>query len=175
MVRLHQELVARGYKGSYASVRDHLVRRLPEGKKNAAKGNELSPAPLSSRQATFLFLRRPEKLTPEEQAALLTLRQTHPEVDRTYDLVQQFAQMLRTRTGEHLDGRLAEVADSQIPELQSFTLGVERDKPAVVAGLTLPHSNGIVEGKVNKLKLLKRMGYGRAGFPLLRQRVLHAL
>ena len=34
---------------------------------------------------------------------------------------------------------------------------------------------GIVEGKVNKLKLLKRMGYGRAGFPLLRQRVLHAL
>jgi transposase len=114
-------------------------------------------------------------LTSEELLALLTLRQTHPEVDRTYDLVQQFAQMLRTRTGEHLDGWLAEVADSQIPELQSFTLGIERDKPAVVAGLTLPHSNGIVEGKVNKLKLLKRMGYGRAGFPLLRQRVLHAL
>jgi transposase len=121
MVRLHQELVARGYKGSYASVRDHLVRRLPEGKKNAAKGNELSPAPPSSRQATFLFLHQPEKLTPDEQAVLLTLRQTHPEVDRTYDLVQQFAQMLRTRTGEHLDGWLAEVADSQIPELQSFT------------------------------------------------------
>jgi transposase len=45
----------------------------------------------------------------------------------------------------------------------------------VLAGLTLPHSNGIVEGKVNKLKLIKRMGYGRAGFPLLRQRVLYAL
>jgi transposase len=29
LVRLHQELVARGYKGSYSSVRDHLVRRLP--------------------------------------------------------------------------------------------------------------------------------------------------
>jgi hypothetical protein len=40
------------------------------------------------------------------------------------------------------------------------------------AKLTLPHSNGLVEGKVNKLKL---MGYGRAGFALLRQRVLHAL
>ena len=33
MVRLHQELVARGYKGSYASVRDHLVRRLPRSAK----------------------------------------------------------------------------------------------------------------------------------------------
>ena len=83
--------------------------------------------------------------------------------------------MLRTRSGEQLGAWLAKVADSQIPELQSFTLGIERDKPAVTAGLTLPHSNGIVEGKVNKLKLLKRMGYGRAGFPLLRQRVLHAL
>ena len=38
-----------------------------------------------------------------------------------------------------------------------------------------PVGNGVVEGKVNKLKLLKRMGYGRAGFPLLRQRVLHAI
>lgn len=175
MVRLHQELMARGYKGSYASVRDHLVRRLPEGKKNSSHGNELSPTPLPSRQATFLFLRQPEKLTPQEQADLLTLRQSHPEVDQTYDLVQQFAQMLRKRRGEQLDTWLAKVADSRIPELQSFLLGIERDKPAVAAGLTLPHSNGIVEGKINKLKLLKRMGYGRAGFPLLRQRVLHAL
>ncbi|HEX6555209.1 MAG TPA: hypothetical protein VF026_20765 [Ktedonobacteraceae bacterium] len=31
------------------------------------------------------------------------------------------------------------------------------------------------EGFVNKLKLIKRQGYGRASFPLLRQRVLHAL
>jgi transposase len=167
IVRLHQELMARGYKGSYASVRDHLVRRLPEGKKNSSYRNELSPAPLPPRQATFLFLRRPEKLTPEEQADLLTLRQTHPEVNQTYDLVQQFVQMLRTRTGEQLDTWLARVAASQITELQSFLLGIERDKPAVAAGLTLPHSNGIVEGKVNKLKLLKRMGYGRAGFPRL--------
>ncbi|GHO63539.1 hypothetical protein KSC_024310 [Ktedonobacter sp. SOSP1-52] len=175
MAGLFRELVDRGYKGSYQSVRDHIVRQLPEGKKNAARGAMLSPAPLPSRQATFLFLRQPKKLTPDEQANLLTLRQIHPEVDRTYDLVQQFAQMVRTRTGEHLDSWLAQVADSQIPELQSFTLGIERDKPAVVAGLTLPHSNGIVEGKVNKLKLIKRMGFGRAGFPLLRQRVLHAL
>jgi DNA-binding transcriptional regulator YiaG len=85
MVRLHQELVARGYKGSYASVRDHLVRRRTFGKKNSIRGNELSPAPLSPRQATFLFLRRPEQLTPEEQADLLTLRQSHPEVNQTYD------------------------------------------------------------------------------------------
>jgi transposase len=80
-----------------------------------------------------------------------------------------------TRSGALLDAWLGKARASQIRELQSFVLGVERDKAAVVAGLTLPQNNGIVEGKVNKLKLIKRMGYGRAGFPLLRQRVLHAL
>jgi hypothetical protein len=67
------------------------------------------------------------------------------------------------------------VRASQIRELQGFVVSIERDKAAVVAGLTLPQNNGLVEGKVNKLKLIKRMMYGRAAFPLLRQRVLHAL
>lgn len=90
-------------------------------------------------------------------------------------LTLPFASLLRTRTGEQLDAWLEKVRASQISELQRFVASIERDKAAVVAGLTLPHSNGVVEGKVNKLKLIKRMGYGRAKFPLLRQRVLHTL
>jgi transposase len=123
----------------------------------------------------FLFLRRPEDLDQEERGTILQLRQSHPELDLAYTLVQEFAKMLRTRTWENLDAWLAKAVASQIPEFQSFVLGIERDKAAVQAGLTRPASNGIVEGKVNKLKLIKRMGYGRAGFPLLCQRVLHAL
>jgi transposase len=34
------------------------------------------------------------------------------------------------------------------------------------------HSQGPIEGQVNRLKLLKRQMYGRAKFDLLRQRVL---
>jgi hypothetical protein len=64
------------------------------------------------------------------------LRQTHPEVDLMADLVQQFVQMLRTRTGELLDDWLAQVNRSNLPELQSFAAGVEKDKDAVRAGLT---------------------------------------
>ena len=128
------------------------------------------------RQAVFLFLRRPtEAFSSEEQETLAHLCALHTEVKQAYELVQQFAQMLRTRTGEKLDAWLAQVKESQIRELHSFGAGIERDKAAVVAGLTLPQSNGLIEGKVNKLKLIKRMGYGRAGFALLRQRVLHAL
>ena len=97
IVRLHQELVAQGYKGSYASVRDHLVRRLPERKKNASKGTQLSPAPLPARSVMFLFLRRPGDLDQEERGTILQFRQSSPELDLAYALVQEFAKMLRTR------------------------------------------------------------------------------
>jgi transposase len=61
-----------------------------------------------------------------------------------------------------------------VPELQSFAAGLRRDKAAVMAALSLPYSNGQVEGQVNRIKLIKRTMYGRANFDLLRQRVLAA-
>ena len=61
------------------------------------------------------------------------------------------------------------------PNLGVLRRRVEQDQAAVQAGLTLPLSQGQVEGQVTKIKLIKRMMYGRAKFPLLRQRVLYAL
>ena len=84
-------------------------------------------------------------------------------------------QMVRKREGHRLDTWLERVAASDLPELESFAAGVQKDKAAVKAGLTWPVNNGQVEGQVTKLKLIKRMMYGKAGFPLLRQRVLHAV
>ena len=176
MACLYRELVAKGYQGSYASVRDNLVRRLPfAGRKTPSSSFSKVPALATPRQATFLFLRRPEKLGASEQETLRQLRQIHPEVDQAYDLVQQFAQMLRTRAGDLLDSWLAQVESLNLPELQSFAAGIEKDKDAVKNGLTWWINNGVVEGHVTKLKLIKRQGYGRAGFPLLRKRVLHAV
>jgi Helix-turn-helix domain of resolvase/Transposase len=58
--------------------------------------------------------------------------------------------------------------------LARFARGLQEDLAAVTAGVTLPWSNGPVEGQITRLKLLKRQGYGRTGFALLRQRVLQA-
>jgi len=141
MAGLFRELVEQGYEGSYASVRDTLLRLLPEGRKTPPRSLPDSLAPVLSRQAAFFFLRQPGKLEADEQETLKQLRQLHPEIDLAYEFVQQFTQMLRTRTGEKLDDWLEKVRTSQIRQLQSFVLGVERDKAAVVAGLTLPHNN----------------------------------
>ena len=61
-----------------------------------------------------------------------------------------------------------------IPDLESFAQGLQKEYSAIKAALTLPYSNGPVEGQINRLKLVKRSMYGRADFELLRQRFLKA-
>ncbi|GHO97568.1 transposase [Reticulibacter mediterranei] len=171
MARIYRELTTKGYKGSYESVRN-LVISLRSGDRHAPLH---SGTPISSRQATWLFLHRPEKLTRDEQQTLAHLRNLDPEVDLAYELVQQFVAMMRDRTGaEQLDGWLETVASSPLTALHPFIKGVYQDKAAVQAGLTLAWSQGQTEGQITRLKLIKRQGYGRAKFDLLRQRVLHA-
>lgn len=81
--------------------------------------------------------------------------------------------MVRLRQAEAFDPWLKAVEASSIADLQSFASELRRERKAVQAALTLPHSNGQTEGQINKLKLIKRAMYGRANFDLLRQRVLN--
>ena len=82
--------------------------------------------------------------------------------------------MIRERRGTDLEAWITEATSSGIDELARFARGLQEDLAAVTAGLTLGWSNGVTEGHVHRLKLVKRQGYGRAGFALLRQRVLQA-
>jgi transposase len=125
--------------------------------------------------AISLFMRHPDKLEEIEREQLTAFRRAAPSLETTYQLVQDFLGMMRQREGERLDAWLLRVNASRLPELESFAHGVERDKDAVQAGLTLAINNGQVEGQVTRIKLIKRMMYGKAGFALLRQRVLHRI
>ncbi len=108
------------------------------------------------------------------RAELALIRQASPSAQTAYRLTQAFMHMVRERTGMLLDTWLQEAEENHLPEFESFATGIQQDKAAVLAGLTLPWSNGPTEGHVNRLKLIKRSMYGRAKFPLLRARVLQA-
>ena len=110
-----------------------------------------------------------------EREDLVAFCQVSADLKNAYALLQDFLSLVHQRQGQRLDAWLVRAAESGLPELQSFASGVEKDKDAVQAGLTWPINNGMVEGHVTKLKLIKRSMYGRAGFALLRQRVLHAV
>lgn len=85
--------------------------------------------------------------------------------------VRTCAELLTTRRGNDLEDWMTVVEGSDLPALHAFVRELRKDLDAVVAGLSLPYSNGSIEGTNTKFKLLKRQMYGRAGFTLLRQRI----
>ncbi|MFY0510999.1 transposase [Streptomyces anulatus] len=76
------------------------------------------------------------------------------------------------RQGERLPQWLDAVRQDNPPGLLTLAAGIDHDRDAVIAGLTLPWSSGVLEGHVNRIKMLKRQMFGHAGFHLLRKRVL---
>ena len=93
-------------------------------------------------------------------------------IDALAGHVTAFAEMMTARTGSRdLEGWLAAVEADDQSGLRSFATGIRNDMPAVINGLTLDWNSGRVEGTVNKIKMIKRQMYGRAGFDLLRKRV----
>jgi transposase len=169
--QIWREIKAQGYPHSDRALRAHLE---PLHGKEQADFSEASYLDrFSAKKAMWLFIRRFKDLDEKEREELATIRQASETAETLYLLVQQFLQMVRKLEGERLDAWLASVAQSQIEELQRFANGLEQDKAAVLMGLTHSHNNAQAEGQVTRIKLIKRMMYGRAGFPLLRQRVLH--
>ncbi|MFJ7199613.1 MULTISPECIES: transposase [unclassified Streptomyces] len=95
-----------------------------------------------------------------------------PELTAAHRLVRSFAEILSTRTGQHLKDWVVSVQAEELPGLHSFATGLEKDWDAVVQGLTSHWNSGPVEGRVNHIKMVKRQMFGRAKLPLLRKRVL---
>ncbi|MEX1658453.1 transposase [Streptomyces pseudovenezuelae] len=162
-----EEIVPLGYKGSYQRVRAYLHKKRTSPRPVTAR-------PPSPRTVAGWILRRPEVLTEPERLQLNAVRTHCPELDALTRHVRSFAVMLTERQGERLPDWLNAGRQDDLPSLHTLAVGIDRDLDAVIAGLTLPWSSGAVEGHVNRIKMLKRQMFGRAGFALLRKRVLLA-
>jgi len=149
-LQLYRELTARGYKGSSKAMYNYLaILQTPQSdaapsvplKLRRRKSVPSLPAPLenfSAQRATWLFVCQPEKLDQIQQEELMRIRQASPSAETAYSLAQGFMQMIREHTGQQLDTWLSSVEASHLPELKSIARGIQQDKAAVVAGLSLP-------------------------------------
>lgn len=66
------------------------------------------------------------------------------------------------------------IVEAEDTEFASFAAGISRDIEAVRAAINDRWTTSPVEGQINRVKMLKRQMYGRAGHKLLRSRVLMA-
>jgi transposase len=119
-------------------------------------------------------MRRAENRKIEDEQLIVRLLEQHPVLATAIHLAQDFAALVRQRQPEQFDLWLQQAMHSQILPFQRFAQSLREDYEAVKAGVTLTVSNGQVEGQINRLKMLKRQMYGRAGLGLLSRRFLLA-
>lgn len=183
---LWRELRAQGFTGTESFVRQQVRRwRVTPGQPGrpapAHRGTEprrcAMPPPvrvLSPRQAVWLFVREEDDLPETQRAYRAELLRCCPDIAAALPLIKEFQRLVRERDAPALVEWLRAAETSDLREFRECAGGVRRDYGAVEAAVTSEWSSGQVEGQVTRLKLVKRSMYGRAGFPLLRQRFLLA-
>jgi transposase len=168
--RLWQEIREQGFSGTQSLVSKWVRTQRHAPTPPQAIAYPRLPAPKS---LAWLIFQTKATRTPADQQLWKQL-QAHVELRQVHDLIHEFTRMVRQREVDGFDSWLHVCRTSTIPEIQNFADGLVRDYAAVKAALSLPWSSGPVEGHINRLKLIKRSGYGRMKMDLLRQRVLHA-
>ncbi len=183
--KLFYEIQSQGYKGSYTTVarytrqlRQSFPTRPPRESLNTLPGR--GPVPISGvkipknltvKRAAWLVMRKIDQLTKEEEETLEQLGE-HAQLSEAVAFAQSFLFIVRKRLPQHLDAWLERAKNSALKPFQRFAKGLAEDYEAVKAGMTLEVSNGPVEGQNNRLKMIKRQMFGRAGLGLLTKRMI---
>ncbi|MFE4957643.1 transposase, partial [Streptomyces sp. NPDC056653] len=164
VLHLFEEIKALGFTGCL----NLLHKYINQGRADADRSH------ISPRRLARMLLTKPDNLKIEHHDLLTRLTAACPEMTQLAAHIRNFAQLLVPAQGnaDPLEYWITQVRSADLPHLHAFTRGLERDHNAVIAGLTLPYSNGPTEGVNAKTKLIARQMYGRAGFTLLRHRIL---
>jgi transposase len=112
-------------------------------------------------------------LTEAERDTLEGLLHANPLLAQGYRLKTHFHTLLAEQDTLALEQWLQEAETSVLPAFQTIARSFRQDDDAIQAALTTPWSTGQCEGQLGRVKLIQRVGYGRAKRDLLRQRILH--
>ncbi len=162
--KLWRELREQGFRGQVNAVR-YWLRQRRNYRTRTALPPQRPTLRASPRQIVWFIL----KEAPAAKDMLEQVYRTSPEIGTLAQLAQSYFRMFKERNLEALPAWLEAAGRTA---LAGFVPGLERDIDAVREALKQPWNQGHVEGQVHRLKLIKRKMYGRAGFDLLRLRVL---
>ena len=166
--RLYQEIHQQGYAGKRSMVARFVAAWRSTGK--AASPN--ASVRITPKHAAILVTRPSEKMTDEQQQLFDRILAQCPDVLALRQISLAFRTALTADNSAQIRRWIEGSKRSEFGAVVRFAYGLQKDIAAVAAAVDSPWSNGQVEGQVNRLKAIKRQMYGRAGFDLLRARVL---
>jgi predicted transcriptional regulator len=170
---IYREIQALGYTGGDTALRIFIAReRRIRNEIKAAHGD--TPVELIDKKwlikLIYLPVEKVQGITREQLAAVI---RTYPEAGTLFDMLKAFKDIvLNGNRPRRLYWWIRKAAALNIEELNSFISGLRKDLQAVKNGIEYRYNNGLAEGSVNKVKVFKRIMYGRCSFDLLRKKVL---
>ncbi|MDP3063669.1 MAG: ISL3 family transposase [Chloroflexota bacterium] len=161
--QLYHELLRQGFHGAERKVRKAISpwRSAP------------GPPPRRSSSLHWLVLRPSRRLNSTDREDLEEILRLNPELALGYRLKEGFHQLVAQRDVVELDRWIGEAAQSGLRAFKTLAKTFRHDYEAIKAALTTPWSTAQVEGQNTRVKLIKRLGYGRAKLDLLQARILH--
>jgi transposase len=156
-----------GYKGSDSLLRKYLTKI----KKEEIRVKEIKQIVERTTMISLLYkeIDKVKNITKEMFDKIII---EFPEAGKIYEIIKEFKNIMFSKNYEYLDVWIENTKKHKIPEINSFITGIERDLEAVKNGIKYDYNNGLVEGSVNKIKVIKRIMYGRCSFDLLKKKVL---
>ncbi len=138
-----------------------------------SKIRKTSPEPTLRRGMLISLLNKDiSKFKEADQKKMKEYIETDGNLQNLYSAVNRFREILKGKDESRLEDWLSEVKRYNIRELNTFIMSVERDIEAVKNAIRTEFSNGIIEGVINKIKVIKRIMYGRCSFELLRLKAI---
>jgi transposase len=161
-----------GYDGSASTIRMYATRQ--RGLLKAARTESNKNTELIERKIVTKLLYKPiEKVRGITVDQVERVFKEYPVIGRLYDLVRSFKSIMAAKHVDEIDVWMETATKLNIDEINSFINGITSDLDAVKNAARYEYNNGLAEGSVNKIKLIKRIMYGRCSFNLLRNKALH--
>ena len=159
----------KGYNGTIAAIRMFMQKERIHAKNAKCKEGKDFLHRVTLTQLVYHKLEEVKLITKGQYESLL---KQYPELAGLYALIKEFHEILFSKKADRLDQWIGKAASFAIPELQSFLGGLCQDCEAVKNAILYDYNNGLAEGSVTKIKLIKRIMYGRNSFHLLKAKVL---
>lgn len=169
--KIHEYICNKGYSGTVASLRMFMQKERTHIK--SISKNENGPVEYIPRkyfcQLIFRELEEVNGLTSEQYEAAI---KKYPVLGKIYSLLRDFHRITFSQQSSELDSWITKAEQLQIDEVNTYINGLKNDITAVKNGIDFKYNNGLAEGSVNKIKLTKRIMYGRNSFLLLKAKLL---
>ncbi|RDA73617.1 transposase, partial [Hafnia paralvei] len=173
--KIEEIIREKGFKGSSSTIR-HYASEWKKRFKNEIKENEIKEGKkktIMKRTDIFKTLFKPiSDIKNFTEDKFTCFCEQYPFFKIILELVKSFKDIFAQNKPKLLKEWIEKARSTGIEEIISFTNGIERDYEAVVNAISLPYSNGLAEGCVNKIKVIKRVMYGRCSFETLRNKTI---